>query len=479
MLHNVQRALIVTRREVRDQFRDWRIILPILVLTLFFPALMNFTAEQVVNYVSKYDAALIGDRLIPYLLLVVGFFPISVSLVIALESFVGEKERRSIEPLLTSPMTDLQLYFGKLFAVIIPPLGASFLGILVYLQGVYRQVGWTPEPILLIQVVILTAVQALLMVSGAVVISVQATSSRAANLLASFIIVPMSILLIGESMVMFWARYNILWWAIFGQLIITSLLMRTGIAYFNREDLLGREIDTLNLRGGWGTFWHAFIGGAESVRAWYRQTFRSTLKSIRLPVLILAGLLIAAALWGAWQSQTYQLPTQAFDWSDLESGFVEGVDVTGLETIRFFSVSGIGVIWLHNLRVLALATVLALFSFGVLGVLVLMLPFVIIGYFMATAAHIGLSPLTLFAAFVLPHGILEIPAIILAGGAALRLGATLSAPAKKGHSIGDALLIALAEWLRIMVAFAIPMLFFAAILEIFVTPQIAIWMLGQ
>ena len=112
MLHEFRQALIVTRREVRDQFRDWRIIIPILALTLFFPGLMNFTAQQVVNFVESYDTPLIGDRLIPFLLMVVGFFPISVSLVIALESFVGEKERRSIEPLLSSPLTDLQLYLG-------------------------------------------------------------------------------------------------------------------------------------------------------------------------------------------------------------------------------------------------------------------------------------------------------------------------------------------------------------------------------
>ena len=52
------------------------------------------------------------------------------------------------------------------------------------------------------------------MVSGAVVVSTQTTSVRAANLLASFIVVPMALLIQGESIVMFWARYDILWWVI-------------------------------------------------------------------------------------------------------------------------------------------------------------------------------------------------------------------------------------------------------------------------
>jgi hypothetical protein len=37
----LRNALIVTRREVRDSFRDWRIMAPIFILTLVFPMLAN------------------------------------------------------------------------------------------------------------------------------------------------------------------------------------------------------------------------------------------------------------------------------------------------------------------------------------------------------------------------------------------------------------------------------------------------------
>jgi ABC-type transport system involved in multi-copper enzyme maturation permease subunit len=235
MLDNLRPALVVTYREVRDQLRDWRIVLPVVVLTLFFPFLMNFTASQLVGFVQRYGANLLADRMIPFLLMVVGFFPITVSLVIALESFAGESERHSIEPLLSSPLTDWQLYLGKLIASIVPPLTASYLGITVYLVGIYRNLGWAVPPVLLTQVIILTAVHALVMVSGAVVISTQTTSVRAANLLASFIVIPVALLIQGESVLMFWGRYELLWWAIGWQIVIAGLLIRTGIAHFNRE----------------------------------------------------------------------------------------------------------------------------------------------------------------------------------------------------------------------------------------------------
>ena len=77
----------------------------------------------------------VGERLMPFLMMIVGFFPISFSLVIALETFVGEKERHSLEPLLATPLTNAELYWGKTLAAMIPPLVASYVGLGVYLAG--------------------------------------------------------------------------------------------------------------------------------------------------------------------------------------------------------------------------------------------------------------------------------------------------------------------------------------------------------
>ncbi len=71
----IRPAFLITKREVRDQFRDWRVIFPIVGLTAFFPFLMNFTVQQIINFVEKYDATLVADRMVPFLLMIVGFFP--------------------------------------------------------------------------------------------------------------------------------------------------------------------------------------------------------------------------------------------------------------------------------------------------------------------------------------------------------------------------------------------------------------------
>jgi uncharacterized membrane protein SpoIIM required for sporulation/ABC-type transport system involved in multi-copper enzyme maturation permease subunit len=469
----LQPTLLVTRREVRDQVRDWRIIIPILILTLFFPALMNFTADRIVAFVQQYGAPVIAERLIPFLLMIVGFFPISVSLVIALESFVGEKERRSIEPLLSTPLSDVQLYLGKLLASMVPPLLASYLGIAVYLVGVYWQVGWKASPLLLAQILMLTTVQAFVMVSGAVIISTQTTTVRAANLLASFIIVPMALLIQGESVIMFWGRYNALWLAIGGQLVIAVLLVRSGVAYFNREELLGRELDNLNLGWMWRTFKEAFIGDAHSLSGWYRDELPFTLRRMRLPACLMALALLAGVIIGMNQANVFVLPTEVLNWAGVNQGFARG-----LERLRFFSPTGVGLVWFHNVRAILLATLLGIFTFGVLGVLVLMFPFVIIGYFMTSLARVGISPLSFLTAFILPHGWIEIPAILLAGAAILQLGATLATPSP-GRTIGEALLRSLADWARVMLAVVLPLLLLAASLEVLLTPHVVTWILGS
>jgi uncharacterized membrane protein SpoIIM required for sporulation len=68
--------------------------------------------------------------------------------------------------------------------------------------------------------------------------------------------------------------------------------------------------------------------------------------------------------------------------------------------------------------------------------------------------------------------------MILAGAAILNLGATLTAPAQ-GKTIGEAWLQALAKWAKVMLGVVIPLFLIAAIVEVFITPQVAVWILGK
>ena len=129
------------------------------------------------------------------------------------------------------------------------------------------------------------------------------------------------------------------------------------------------------------------------------------------------------------------------------------------------------------MRAIALDSLLGIFSFGVLGIITLILPFSIIGYFSAIMGQTGLSPGLFLIGFVLPHGIFEIPAIILTGALIIRLGLTLVTP-NKDYTIGEAWIRTLADWTRLILFLVIPLLVVAAFLEVFITPRIALALFG-
>ena len=458
----------VTKRELRDQLRDWRILFPLIVLTLIFPLLMNEVAGSAVEFVGRYGGTLLVDRLVPFSVLIIGFFPITISLVVALESFVGEKERGTIEPLLSTPLKDWHMYVGKLLIGVLTPLLASMVAIGFYLIIVSQQKIEMPDLSVLLQLFALTIAHAILMVSAAIVISVQSTSVKAANLLASFIVIPVAVLMQGESALLFWGNNQVLWLAVAGVLILAGLLIRVGLSHFQREYLLGREIDVLNLRWVWRTFWGYFKGKSTSVWEWYRQEVKKAFRQIRLPAGVLLFIAIIT-LWAGFQWTTTTIP--------------ELLDMTSPDSVQELSdrldssttLIGLGqnfsapFIFSHNVRAVGLILIAGLVSFSVLGMLVYLVNIGMVGALLGVFQLLGYSPVSLAVHGLLPHGIFEIPALILATAAMLRIGVVLVTP-QIGRSMGEVVLETLADWTKVAVGLVIPLLLIAAVIETYITP---------
>jgi uncharacterized membrane protein SpoIIM required for sporulation len=470
-------ALVVTRREVKDAFRDWRIVIPIILLTAGFPAIMNFTAGRLLGFVEDFGAEIIANQLIPFLLLVVGFFPISFSLIVALETFVGEKERKSLEPLLATPLTNTQLYVGKMMASLVPPILASYLGMTIYLIALYFTVGWTPTLPMLVQTVLLSTIQGIIMVAGAVVVSSQTTSVRAANLLASFIIIPMALLIQFEAAAMFWGNHVGLWWLILALTITAVVLIRMGIQIFNREELMGRDIDQIRLGWMWQQFWHRFSGWAENngryptPRVWYRQTF-GRFRVLGKPMLILIIALIATVIFSTYIAQLYELPP------DLKAELTGDNMLENLEQMQVFTKALPLLIFMQNIRAVALWALLGIFTFGVLGLLVFLLPWSLITYIVVQISLAGQNPWQFLLAAVVPHAIIELPALLIAAAAALRWHATIISP-PPNRTVSEAFLMAAGDFFRLFIGIVIPLLLVAAFIEGLVTPQVLTWVYSR
>ncbi|OGN75957.1 MAG: hypothetical protein A2X25_02105 [Chloroflexi bacterium GWB2_49_20] len=467
MRGQIGKVWLIAHRELRDQFRDWRIIVPMIVLTIFFPFLMTFTAKQALDFVASYGGGtIIPERLVPFLLMVVGFFPITVSLVIALESFVGEKERGTIEPLLSSPLKDWHIYLGKLFASASVPLITAYLGISVFL--IYLKIDniAIPDINLLTQTIFLTTVQALLMVSGAIVISTQATSVRAANLLSSFIVIPIAILIQGESVLMFWGNNQILWLAIIGVSILAVLMIRVGIAHFQREALLGREIDILNFKWIIRTFWNSFSGNYKNIFNWYRYEIPKTLKKMRITIVLIILMGIIGAVFSYYYVLSYDTAL-AFN-PETVSGELRQVFGTEIGSFGDATIS-VQYIFGNNVRAIGVILLLGLVSFGVLGAIAYIVNMGLIGAVLAFVSIFGYSQAQIVLSGILPHGVFEIPAIILSSAAVLHIGITLITPLSQ-RSLGEVLIESLADWAKIAIGITVPLLVIAAMIETWVTP---------
>ena len=165
--------------------------------------------------------------------------------------------------------------------------------------------GLTPQYILVI--VLLITTKAVVMVASAVIISSHTTSVRAANLLASFVLLPTAsvvqleaILIIGRT-----ARsWSVLWIIVLLLTVMAIALIRTGMGAFNREEILSREHEQLNLRQvgrTWMTFFREYRPAGVtpdqyshvkfSPARFYRHELPQLLRDYRLP---LAVALIAA-----------------------------------------------------------------------------------------------------------------------------------------------------------------------------------------
>jgi len=479
---SLAKALVITRREAHDSLRDWRIVTPILLLTLIFPWIMSLASKVAANFAVAYgvadNAAIITQQLVPFSLLIVGFFPISFSLVIALETFVGERERNTLEPLLATPISDGELYLGKLLAAMLLPVAASYLGLVFHLIGLRWITNYHISAQAFLQVALLTTMEALVMVAGAVVVSSHTTSVRAANLLASFIIVPIALFLQGEAVLLFWMRYDVIWLMILGLLIVDLALVRTGIRIFNREGILARQYDEVTrsgLRRSFSRFWSSPPGIGEeppplTLGRLYRSHLPRLLRHYLSPLSVVLVVMAGGLLMGWAFAMRYPLrggleglvnSDLGREWQDL--GVMPGLNVWG--------------IFIHNVRALLIAAFLGVISFGVASLLLLLVPLGMVGFLLGQAVSVGYSPFIILVAFVLPHGLVEIPAAWIATAFALKIGAAILAP-PRGLSLGEGFLLAIINFLKIFFLLVVPLLLLAAFLEARVTPRVALWLLG-
>lgn len=170
--------------------------------------------------------------------------PATLPTIIATYSIVGEKNNRSLEPLLATPTTDGELLAGKIFSSFIPSMGSTYLA---FVLGVglldvvlIPHVGYPPLPsIIWILAILLIAPTACLMsVLACVLVSSKVSDVRAAQQLGGFVVMPVVVLMLGVlSGLLLLSPFTVIIFAIIYTFIDLGLFYFAR-AVFNRESIL-------------------------------------------------------------------------------------------------------------------------------------------------------------------------------------------------------------------------------------------------
>jgi uncharacterized membrane protein SpoIIM required for sporulation len=431
------KAQLVAARDLRDAFSELRLILAMVALTLAIP-IGSAVGIRGLAYFGG------GTAVVNRLALVGAFFvvfiPASFSLVLALESFVGERERTTLEVLVSTPLREAEIYAGKVAAVLAVSLGLCYGGLAVYCVAVFTGLGYFPLDVL-VALALSTVCQVAAMVAGAVIISLNARTMRAANVMASFIILPMSVVLQVEAALILLGRAEFLWGFALLMIVLAVVLLRMGLAGFSREALLAREVGLRNpLRRAAAAVETSFAGRPGIVRTVWRR---------RVPMLIAtAGLPIGAAA-GYLAGATRAIPGDAVKPALTSLMNAAGGSSGAGQVVAIFG---------HNVLAFLLVPLIAVATAGVSGFLLTFFPGFLLGFAAASsswATAIG---------GILPNGLVEIPAAIIAGGLALQIGATAIHMEPSGGWTSR-MLAAVADYVRAL-RWLIPALALAAVLEV-------------
>ena len=132
-------TLIVARQELRHHFRDTRALASNVLYAAMGPAIVLLVSLSSAGDRSRRAALLVSMASVFALVTAA-----SGGMSLAMDTMAGERERRSLVPLLLTPVSRLHLVMGKWIAVCVLGLGSLFVTVGGFLAVVWWQatIGW-------------------------------------------------------------------------------------------------------------------------------------------------------------------------------------------------------------------------------------------------------------------------------------------------------------------------------------------------
>lgn len=234
------------------------LILPFLVLIVMPSATgqslaHDDTLQKAVEFASKHleeFAALSSQAaaeafLFQQFLMLFLIAPLLGGVALAAHSVVGEKQGRTLEPLLTTPVATTELLLAKVLAAFLPSLIIEIIGLFIYLVlvGMFASPGVLSAVISVRSVVLLSAIgplATLAALQATIAVSSRANDPRSAQQIAVLLVLPLVIMLVGQIVGAFVVTTLTLLLIALAMAVVWVLLLLLSVALFERETILTR-----------------------------------------------------------------------------------------------------------------------------------------------------------------------------------------------------------------------------------------------
>jgi ABC-2 type transport system permease protein len=184
---------------------------------------------------------LLNDQYMFYLLLI----PMALPVYIAAYSIIGEKETRSLEPLLATPISTAELLVGKTVAAATPAVLLAWLSFLLTALGMYIIAtpivyAYLVRPVWTFSMALHAPLFALLSTSCGVIASSRLNDPRAAQQVTALFIVPVIALSMAVLMGRLFLSMQLLLWATALMVLVNVAVLWLAVRLFQRETILTR-----------------------------------------------------------------------------------------------------------------------------------------------------------------------------------------------------------------------------------------------
>ncbi|MCW4011329.1 MAG: ABC transporter permease [Candidatus Bathyarchaeota archaeon] len=174
--------------------------------------------------------------------------PIMASSVMGSDSFAGEKERKTIEALLATPLTDGELLLGKSLVSFIPAMAVTFVSFFVYgaiidvaTYSMFNGMLLIPNAVWLILIFGVTPALALCSIGLTVIISARVKGFKEAQQISVVLLLPILGLLFAQVSGLLILGPVVLA-ALIGLLVLVDIaIFYLGMKVFQREEILSRQ----------------------------------------------------------------------------------------------------------------------------------------------------------------------------------------------------------------------------------------------